>query len=84
MAAARAKELNPDVHVQYLHGDVTTDLGLGVIRRMDVIIGCLDNREARLAVNRFCLLDEQALGGRRHPGTARAGARFCARAGRLL
>jgi len=53
VAAARAKEINPNVHVQYLHGDVTTDLGLGVIRRMDVIIGCLDNREARLAVNRF-------------------------------
>jgi len=39
--------------VQYHHGDVTNQLGLGVIRRMDVIIGCLDNREARLAVNRF-------------------------------
>jgi molybdopterin/thiamine biosynthesis adenylyltransferase/DNA-binding transcriptional regulator YhcF (GntR family) len=53
VAAARAKELNPGVRVQYLHGDVMTQLGLGVIRRMDVIIGCLDNREARLAVNRF-------------------------------
>jgi molybdopterin/thiamine biosynthesis adenylyltransferase/DNA-binding transcriptional regulator YhcF (GntR family) len=53
VAAARLKELNPEVHVQYLHGDVTTQLGLGIIRRMDVIIGCLDNREARLAVNRF-------------------------------
>lgn len=53
VAAARAKELNPNVHVQYLHGDVTTQIGLGVFRRMDVIIGCLDNREARLAVNRF-------------------------------
>lgn len=53
VAAARAKELNPNVHVQYLYGDVTTDIGLGVFRRMDVIIGCLDNREARLAVNRF-------------------------------
>jgi len=53
VAAARSKELNPNVHVQYLHGDVTTQLGLGVFRRMDVIIGCLDNREARLAVNRF-------------------------------
>jgi len=53
VAAARAKELNPDVNVQYLHGDVTSQLGLGVIRRMDAIIGCLDNREARLAVNRF-------------------------------
>jgi molybdopterin/thiamine biosynthesis adenylyltransferase/DNA-binding transcriptional regulator YhcF (GntR family) len=54
IAAARVKALNPDVHVQYMHGDVTTELGLGVIRRMDVVIGCLDNREARLAVNRFC------------------------------
>jgi len=53
VVAARAKELNPDIHVQYLHGDVTTRLGLGVVRRMDVIIGCLDNREARLALNRF-------------------------------
>ena len=54
IAAARAKQLNPDVKVQYLNGDVTSDLGLGIIRRMDVIIGCLDNREARLAVNRYC------------------------------
>ena len=54
VAAARAKSVNPDVHVQYLNTDVTTGLGLGIIRRMDVIIGCLDNREARLAVNRFC------------------------------
>ncbi len=54
VAAARARSVNPEVHVQYLNGDVTTGLGLGIIRRMDVIIGCLDNREARLAVNRFC------------------------------
>lgn len=53
LAAARAKEINPDVRVQYFHGDVTNDLGLGVFRRVDVVIGCLDNREARLAVNRF-------------------------------
>ncbi len=54
VAAARAKSVNPQVHVQYLNGDVTTQLGLGIFRRMDAIIGCLDNREARLAVNRFC------------------------------
>jgi molybdopterin/thiamine biosynthesis adenylyltransferase/DNA-binding transcriptional regulator YhcF (GntR family) len=52
--AGRAKALNPEIHVQYLNGDVTSDLGLGVIRRMDAVIGCLDNREARLALNRFC------------------------------
>jgi adenylyltransferase/sulfurtransferase len=54
VAAARARSLNPQIHVQYLNGDVMTQLGLGVIRRMDVVIGCLDNREARLAINRFC------------------------------
>jgi adenylyltransferase/sulfurtransferase len=54
VVAARAKSLNPQIHVQYLDGDVTVDLGLGVIRRMDAVIGCLDNREARLALNRFC------------------------------
>jgi molybdopterin/thiamine biosynthesis adenylyltransferase/DNA-binding transcriptional regulator YhcF (GntR family) len=53
VAAARAKELNPNINVQYLHGDVSNQVGLGIFRRMDVIIGCLDNREARLAVNRF-------------------------------
>jgi molybdopterin/thiamine biosynthesis adenylyltransferase/DNA-binding transcriptional regulator YhcF (GntR family) len=54
IAAARARELNPDVHVQFMNADVTTQVGLGLIRRMDVVIGCLDNREARLAINRFC------------------------------
>ena len=54
IAAARAKSINPDVQVQYLNGDMTTQLGLGIVRRMDVVVGCLDNREARLALNRFC------------------------------
>jgi adenylyltransferase/sulfurtransferase len=54
VVASRAKNLNPELHVQYLDGDVTTQLGLGIIRRMDAVIGCLDNREARLALNRFC------------------------------
>jgi molybdopterin/thiamine biosynthesis adenylyltransferase/DNA-binding transcriptional regulator YhcF (GntR family) len=54
VAAARARAINPQIHVQYFDGDVTTSLGLGIFRRMDAIIGCLDNREARLAINRFC------------------------------
>jgi len=54
VAAARAKAINPQIHVQYFDGDVTAALGLGVIRRMDAVVGCLDNREARLAINRFC------------------------------
>lgn len=54
VAAERVKELNPDVKVEFVNGDVTKDIGLGVFRRMDVIIGCLDNRDARLFTNRAC------------------------------
>ncbi len=53
VAAERIRKLNPDVQTQALHTDVN-DIGLGLFRRMDVIIGCLDNRQARLAVNRAC------------------------------
>ena len=53
-AAARIREINPDVSVAVLHGDVTRDVGLGVYRRMDAVLGCLDNRAARLSVNRAC------------------------------
>lgn len=54
VAAERVKELNPDVKVMFLHADVCNELGLGVFRRMDAIIGCLDNRSARLLINRYC------------------------------
>ena len=37
-----------------IHGNVITDIGLGSFRNVDVVIGCLDNREARLWVNRCC------------------------------
>lgn len=53
VAAERIRELNPDVQTQALHTDVN-DVGLGLFRRMDVIIGCLDNRQARLSINRAC------------------------------
>jgi molybdopterin-synthase adenylyltransferase len=51
-AAAAMRSLNPDVRVTPIRGNVITDLGLGVFRDADVIIACLDNREARLWVNR--------------------------------
>jgi molybdopterin/thiamine biosynthesis adenylyltransferase len=54
-AAARAvRDINPNVKVRCHTGDIRTDLGLGLLRRMDVVIGCLDNREARLYINRAC------------------------------
>lgn len=54
IAAERVRELNPDVGVKAWHGDVNYELGLGVFRHVDAIVGCLDNREARLSINRFC------------------------------
>jgi molybdopterin/thiamine biosynthesis adenylyltransferase len=53
-AARAVQAINPDVKVRALNGNVITDLGLGVYGEMDVVIGCLDNREARLWINRQC------------------------------
>ncbi len=50
--AARAEELNPDVRVTALVGDVRS-LGTGIAWRADAVVGALDNREARLYVNRL-------------------------------
>jgi adenylyltransferase/sulfurtransferase len=54
VAAERVRDLNPDVKVAAHPGNVITDLGLGLFADADVVIGCLDNREARLWVNRSC------------------------------
>ncbi len=54
VAAQRASEINPEVTFHPIRGDVITDLGLGLFADVDVVIGCLDNREARLWVNRQC------------------------------
>lgn len=51
-AAARAKDLFPDMRTRGYHGNVVYDLGLGLYRWADIILGGLDNREARVAVNR--------------------------------
>lgn len=53
-AAAALADLNPDCRVVGRSADVLDDVGLGWIREMDVVIGCLDNREARLWLNRMC------------------------------
>ncbi len=54
VAAERAAEINPDIRVRSLVGDLEFDVGLGVYRDMDVVIGCLDSVQARLALNRLC------------------------------
>lgn len=54
VAAERAREINPDVHAKAYIANIIDDIGLGVFRRMDVVLGGLDNREARLAINQSC------------------------------
>lgn len=53
-AARAVREINPNVKAAWRNGDIILDLGLGTLRRVDVVIGCLDNREARLHINRAC------------------------------
>ena len=52
-AADAARAMNPDVNVKAWHGNINFEMGLGVFRHVDAIVGCLDNREARLSINRF-------------------------------
>lgn len=54
VAAERAREINPDVNAVGIVANIIDDVGLGVFRRMDVVLGGLDNREARLAINQSC------------------------------
>ena len=49
-----ARYQSGDARLRPMHGNVITDVGLGLFRDVDVVIGCLDNREARLWVNRQC------------------------------
>ncbi len=53
-AADALRDINPDTRVIPLHANILTDVGLGLFREVDVVIGCLDNREARWWVNRCC------------------------------
>jgi adenylyltransferase/sulfurtransferase len=56
IAAERAKTLNPNPNavVIPIHGNVVWDIGSGLYRHIDLALGCLDNLEARLAVNLNC------------------------------
>jgi len=58
IAAVRIKELTlqEDTHIHWFHGDAVWELGTGVFREMDIVLGCLDNVETRFFVNRQCWL----------------------------
>jgi molybdopterin/thiamine biosynthesis adenylyltransferase len=52
--AQRAGECNPDIEIIPLVGDVRMTVGLGIFAEVDLVLGGLDNREARLFVNQAC------------------------------
>jgi adenylyltransferase/sulfurtransferase len=56
IAVERARRLNPNpaATVRAIHGDLVWELGSGVYRHVDLVIGCLDNIEARLTINEGC------------------------------
>lgn len=53
--AERMHTLNPHIRITPVYGDVAYDIGLGVFRETDVVIGCVDNRWARYQINRRCM-----------------------------
>lgn len=55
VAARRAMEINPQIKVTPLVGNLYSDVGLGLYRSADVIIGCLDSRIARYQLNRLSM-----------------------------
>ncbi len=54
VASKAAQEISPAIQTKTIVGNVLHDVGLGVFRSADIVLGCLDNREARLWVNRSC------------------------------
>ncbi len=55
VVASRAKEINHQIHVVPIVGDLFSDVGFGIYRAADVVIGCLDSRIARYLLNRLAL-----------------------------
>ena len=51
VAAERASEIYDGIQSRSLDCNIVYDLGLGLYRWADIIIGGLDNREARVAIN---------------------------------
>ncbi len=55
VVSERLKLMNPDIEVKAICGDIAYDVGLGLLRSMDVVIGCVDSRWARYCINRLCM-----------------------------
>lgn len=47
--------INPDCSIDVIDGDIEFDVGLGIFRQQDLVIGCVDSRWARFIINRYCM-----------------------------
>lgn len=55
IVAKRAMEINPQIKVTPIVGNLFSEVGFGLYRTVDVIIGCLDSRLARYLLNRLAM-----------------------------
>jgi adenylyltransferase/sulfurtransferase len=55
VAAKRVREINRTVDIHPIIGRLDTEVGLGLYRNVDVVVGCLDSQLARLQLNRQCI-----------------------------
>jgi adenylyltransferase/sulfurtransferase len=53
-AAAATQRIYEDATVHFIDGSILHDVGLGVFAWADIVLAGLDNREARLWINRSC------------------------------
>lgn len=55
VVAQRAMEINPQIKVTPIVGNLFSEVGLSLYKSVDVIIGCLDSRLARYQINRLAM-----------------------------
>ena len=55
VVAERLRAMNPVLEITTVCGDIAYDVGLGLLRHQDVVIGCVDSRWARYCINRLCM-----------------------------
>lgn len=53
VARQRLLEINPELSILAIHGDLQFDLGVGDVRSYNLIIGCVDSINARWAINQI-------------------------------
>ena len=55
VVAKRAMEINPQIKVTPIVGNLFSEVGFGLYKSVDVVIGCLDSRIARYLLNRLSM-----------------------------